>query len=267
MENTSLQRSLSNYQLVSRERDRLQGLVAELEDELEKLRGEVKSQDSRYNEVQLLRSRLVEEKTALMKEIARLETLNKDFQRELDQIRLLVRERNEQVNSKDKEIMALRKKEQNYLAAIESLQIRIDGEATKNHDLEGQIKHLQRQLNAEMQTTLTIKRDFNEVSLKNDRLVEQSRILEREKEDILTRLSESQSRLKNEESLNTSLRFEIQDLEDRVKEIDRLKNLEDLIQAQRWEDITQMAQTMQSLGRTMARATSPTTLRRRIENS
>lgn len=73
--------------------------------------------------------------------------------------------------------------------------------------------------------------------------------------------------MKNEESLNTSLRFEIQDLEDRVKEIDRLKNLEDLIQAQRWEDITQMAQTMQSLGRTMARATSPTTLRRRIENS
>lgn len=46
-----------------------------------------------------------------------------------------------------------------------------------------------------MQTTLTIKRDFNEVSLKNDRLVEQSRILEREKEDILTRLSESQSRV------------------------------------------------------------------------
>lgn len=35
--------------------------------------------------------------------------------------------------------MALRKKEQNYLAAIESLQIRIDGEATKNHDLEGQV--------------------------------------------------------------------------------------------------------------------------------
>jgi hypothetical protein len=64
--------------------------------------------------------------------------------------------------------------------------------------------------------------------------------------------------------MNRSLRLEIQQLESRVKEIDRLKSLEDLIQSQRWEDISQMAQTMQSVSRTMARATSPPgTLRRR----
>lgn len=48
-----------------------------------------------------------------------------------------------------------------------------------------------------------------------------------------------------------------------MKEIDRLKTLEDLIQTQRWEDISHMAQTMQSMSRTMARATSPTTTRKR----
>ncbi len=71
--------------------------------------------------------------------------------------------------------------------------------------------------------------------------------------------------LANEEDLTNSLRNEIQELEDRVKEIDRLKSLEDLIQSQRWDDISQMAQTMQAVSRTMARATSPTTTRKRVE--
>ena len=61
------------------------------------------------------------------------------------------------------------------------------------------------------------------------------------------------------------MRLEIEKLEDRVKEIDRLKSLEDLIQSQRWGDISHMAQTMQSVSNTMARATSPTTIRKRIE--
>ena len=59
--------------------------------------------------------------------------------------------------------------------------------------------------------------------------------------------------------------MEIQELEDRVKEIDRLKTLEDSIQSRRWGDMTHMAQTMQSLSQTMARATSPTTTRKRHE--
>jgi hypothetical protein len=44
-----------------------------------------------------------------------------------------------------------------------------------------------------------------------------------------------------------------------------LKSLEDLIQSQRWDDISQMALTMQAVSRTMAKATSPTTTRKRIE--
>jgi len=72
--------------------------------------------------------------------------------------------------------------------------------------------------------------------------------------------------LTNEETLTNNLRIEIQALESRVQEIDRLKTLEDLIQSQRWDDITQMAQTMQTVSRTMARATSPTTIRKtRVE--
>jgi len=72
-------------------------------------------------------------------------------------------------------------------------------------------------------------------------------------------------KLTNEENLTTNLQIEIRGLECRVAEIDRLKTIEDLIQSQRWDDISQMAQTMQSVSRTMARATSPTTTRRRIE--
>ena len=54
-------------------------------------------------------------------------------------------------------------------------------------------------------------------------------------------------------------------MEGRVQEIDRLKSLEDSIQSQRWDDMSQMASTMQTVSRTMARATSPTALRKRVE--
>ncbi len=67
----------------------------------------------------------------------------------------------------------------------------------------------------------------------------------------------------NEESITNNLRIEIQGLEIRVQEIDRLKTLEDLIQSQRWDDITQMAQTMQTVSRTMSKATSPTLIRKK----
>jgi hypothetical protein len=70
-------------------------------------------------------------------------------------------------------------------------------------------------------------------------------------------------KLSNEESSTNNLRIEIQELETRVQEIDRLKTLEDLIQSQRWDDISQMAQTMQTVSRTMARATSPTLIRKK----
>lgn len=60
-----------------------------------------------------------------------------------------------------------------------------------------------------------------------------------------------------------SLRAEMRSLEERVKEIDRLKSLEDLIQSQRWDDMSQMAQTMQTVSRTMARASSPTLRRKK----
>ena len=66
----------------------------------------------------------------------------------------------------------------------------------------------------------------------------------------------------NEESITNNLRIEIEQLEVRVQEIDRLKSMEDLIQSQRWDDISQMARTMQTVSTTMARATSPTLLRK-----
>lgn len=70
----------------------------------------------------------------------------------------------------------------------------------------------------------------------------------------------------DEEDLSKNLKIEIQQLENRVKEIDRLKSLEDLIQSQRWGDISQMAETMQTVSRTMAQATSPTiTQRKRLQ--
>ena len=62
----------------------------------------------------------------------------------------------------------------------------------------------------------------------------------------------------DEENLNLRLRSEIDQLEIRVKEIDRLKHLEDLIHSQRWNDISSMAETMQTVSRTMAQATTST---------
>ena len=67
----------------------------------------------------------------------------------------------------------------------------------------------------------------------------------------------------DEENITNNLRIEIQQLEIRVQEIDRLKTVEDLIQSQRWDDITQMAQTMQKVSRTMSKATSPSMIRKK----
>ncbi|CAF0781901.1 unnamed protein product [Rotaria sp. Silwood1] len=265
IESNNLQRSLNDYQLTSRERDRLQDHVVELQKELNTLRQELKSHDTRYNEAQFLRNKLAEEKSALMKEVSRLENLTKEFERDLEQLRHTLRERTDALQMKDKDIAALRKKEQSFRSTVESIQNKLDTELIRNNDLDGQLKQLQRQLNIEIQNATTAKRELGEYELRHVRLQDEINALQRDKDHLTSHISTLQQQLAHEEDLTNSLRIEVQELEDRVKEIDRLKSLEDLIQSQRWDDISQMAQTMQTVSRTMARATSPTTIRKRVE--
>ncbi|CAM4750544.1 unnamed protein product [Rotaria magnacalcarata] len=265
LESNNLKRSLNDHELISRERDRLQDHAAELEKELNTLRQALKSHDTLYNEAQFLRNKLADEKSALMKEVSRLENLTKEYERDLDQLRYTVRERTDALQSKDKELAVLRKKEQSFLHSIETLQNKLDIEATRSKDLDGQLHQLQRQLNIEIQNANTAKRELTEYELRNIRLQEEINIVQREKDHLTGHINELQQKLANEEDLSNGLRIEIEELEDRVKEIDRLKSLEDLIQTQRWDDISQMAQTMQSVSRNMARATSPTSIRKRVE--
>ncbi|CAF0787121.1 unnamed protein product [Adineta steineri] len=265
LESTNLQRNLNDHHLASRERDRLQGIVAELETETDNLRQELKSHDNRYTEAQFLRNKLADEKSALMKEVSRLENLTKEFERELDQLRYTVRDRTDTLQAKDKELAALRKKEQSFISSIETIQSKLDSESTKNKDLDAHLRQAQRQLNIEIQNALSAKRSLTEYEIRNTHLQDEASVLLREKDQLTNLISTLKQRLTSEEDLTSSLRIEIQELEDRVKEIDRLKSLEDLIQSQRWDDISQMALTMQSVSRTMARATSPTTIRKHIE--
>ncbi|CAF0841566.1 unnamed protein product [Adineta steineri] len=265
LESTNLQRNLNDHHLASRERDRLQGIVAELETEIDNLRQELKSHDNRYTEAQFLRNKLADEKSALMKEVSRLENLTKEFERELDQLRYTVRDRTDTLQAKDKELAALRKKEQSFISSIETIQSKLDSELTKNKDLDAHLRQAQRQLNIEIQNALSAKRSLTEYEIRNTHLQDEASVLLREKDQLTNLISTLKQRLTSEEDLTSSLRIEIQELEDRVKEIDRLKSLEDLIQSQRWDDISQMALTMQSVSRTMARATSPTTIRKHIE--
>ncbi len=97
-----------------------------------------------------------------MKEISRLENLTKDFERELEQVkysnyyliiiiiklfffslqlRHTVRERSDTLQSKDKDLAALRKKEQSFRSIVESIQIKLDNELARNKDLDGQVRH------------------------------------------------------------------------------------------------------------------------------
>ncbi|CAF4290106.1 unnamed protein product, partial [Adineta steineri] len=146
LESTNLQRNLNDHHLASRERDRLQGIVAELETETDNLRQELKSHDNRYTEAQFLRNKLADEKSALMKEVSRLENLTKEFERELDQLRFTVRDRTDTLQAKDKELAALRKKEQSFISSIETIQSKLDSESTKNKDLDAHLRQAQRQL-------------------------------------------------------------------------------------------------------------------------
>ncbi|CAF0766915.1 unnamed protein product [Didymodactylos carnosus] len=266
-ESNDLQRSINELQLADREKERLQGIVAELEAsrETNNLRQQLKTQDSRYNEAHFLRNKLAEEKGTLMKEMTRLETLTKELQREMEQLRLSARDRTDALQAKDKEILSLRKKEQNFRNAIENMQIKLDTESTKGKDMDGQLKQVQRQLNIEIQNANTTKREMNDLELKNVRLQDELNILQRDKDNLTSYIDSLQQRLTTEEDSSLSLRSQLQELEARLKEIDRLKSMEDLIQSQRWDDMSQLAETMKTVSHTMARATSPPRTRKRLE--
>ncbi|CAF1218440.1 unnamed protein product [Adineta ricciae] len=263
LETSNLQRTLNDHQIISRDRDRLQGIVAELEKEIRILRQEAKTQEARYNDAQLLRDKLSDERSGLLKEVTRLQALSKEYERELDELRRALRERTDVLQVKEAELAALRKKEHTFRSTVDNLQVKLDTELLKNQDLDGQLKQLQRQLNIEIQTALTAKRESNEYEIRNTRLQDEINALLRDKDQLTSRIAKLEQQLLNEERLTNKLQIEMQELEDRVKEIDRLKSLEDLIQSQRWEDMSQMAQTMQTVSRTMARATSPTVLRKK----
>ncbi|CAF3802862.1 unnamed protein product [Adineta steineri] len=263
LETSNLQRSLNDHHIVGRDRDRLQGIVSELEKDIKILRQDAKAHDTRYNEAQFLRSKLADEKVALLKEVKRLEALGKEFERELEELRLALRERTDVLQLKEQELAGLRKKEHTFRSTVDNLQIQLDTELIRNKDLDGQLKQLQRQLNIETQNALTAKRESNEYHIRNTRLQDEINLLLHDKDQLTIRISTLQQQLANEENLASKLRIEIEELERRVQEIDRLKSLEDLIQSQRWDDMSQMAQTMQTVSRTMARATSPTHIRKK----
>lgn len=51
-----------------------------------------------------------------------------------------MRDRNEALQLKDKDLASLRKKEQNFRVTVESLQNKLDIESTRNRDLDEQVK-------------------------------------------------------------------------------------------------------------------------------
>ena len=51
-----------------------------------------------------------------------------------------MRERTDVLQSKDRDLAALRKKEQNFHSTIESIQSKLDAEILRNKDLEGQVR-------------------------------------------------------------------------------------------------------------------------------
>lgn len=47
----------------------------------------------------------------------------------------------------------------------------------------------------------------------------------------------------------------------KIKEIDRLKQLEDLVQSQKWGELGQLAESMKSLSKVMASTTATSSMR------
>ncbi|CAF1680888.1 unnamed protein product, partial [Didymodactylos carnosus] len=98
------------------------------------------------------------------------------------------------LQAKDKEILSLRKKEQNFRNAIENMQIKLDTESTKGKDMDGQLKQVQRQLNIEIQNANTTKREMNDLELKNVRLQDELNILQRDKDNLTSYIDSLQQR-------------------------------------------------------------------------
>lgn len=60
------------------------------------------------------------------------------------------------------------------------------------------------------------------------------------------------------EEENRKLKSELEILNLRIKEIDRLKQLEDLVQSQKWGELGQLAESMKSLSKVMSSTTGST---------
>ncbi len=69
--------------------------------------------------------------------------------------------------------------------------------------------------------------------------------------NLIGQLRDSNQKVSHLEEANRLLRGEIDVLTLRLKEIDRLKQLEDLVHSQRWSELGELAESMKSLSRTM----------------
>ena len=70
--------------------------------------------------------------------------------------------------------------------------------------------------------------------------------------NLLNQLKDSHHKLHLAEVDTKQLKTHIDELNLRLRDIDRLKQVEDLIQTQRWGELGQLAESMKSLSRTMA---------------
>jgi len=57
------------------------------------------------------------------------------------QLRLTLRQCTDELQLKDQEFAALRKKEQSFRSAVDSIQVKLDTEIIKNQDLDGQVRY------------------------------------------------------------------------------------------------------------------------------
>ena len=151
--------------------------------------------------------------------------------------------------SSQKEIELLKSKSLYAQTELDNQKQNVLAEKTNFKALQAKLDSHQRQ--EEIQSNL-----ISSLKLRISELEHQVNANTHREPELLIKLKDERLKVNDLEEENRKLRAEIEILNLKIVEIDRLKKFEDLVHSQRWGELGQLAESMKSLSRTMANSGS-----------
>ncbi|XP_067936393.1 trichohyalin-like [Watersipora subatra] len=232
--------------------------VKDLRDEIRSLRGKLKEAELRNGDEQRLRDRAQQESSEVLQDNTVLSNRVDDLERQLAREREL-REATDGRRSRNLvELSMLSDKEKQLQAQLRQTQEMLREEKNRS---ESYLEQLSKQKN--MATSLELNNTSTRSALyesegKHAFLENENRQLKRDKEMLVDHVAELQRQLARKDVTLASNKKSRRDLELELSTLEHDKMADTSLQSSRWKEFEDMADSMKSLSRSMARASSPT---------